>query len=117
MQDRKPQDQDKFIVRLPDGMRDRIKAAADANNRSMNAEIVSTLEEKYPEPILPILTPQQMVEFFDQILSGLTPEDEAFDPIAFKKYVEETTELRDRYAQKAHDADQARHDGHPSRRK
>lgn len=41
---------DKVIVRLPDGMRERIKAAADANNRSMNAEIVSTLAEKYPEP-------------------------------------------------------------------
>lgn len=31
-------------------MRDRIKAAAEANNRSMNAEIVATLEEKYPAP-------------------------------------------------------------------
>lgn len=41
---------DKVIVRLPDGMRDRIKAAADANNRSMNAEIVAALEEKYPAP-------------------------------------------------------------------
>lgn len=40
--------QDKFIVRLPDGMRDRIKAAAEANNRSMNAEIVATLERTYP---------------------------------------------------------------------
>jgi len=39
---------DKFMLRLPDGMRDRIKLAADANNRSMNAEIVATLEEKYP---------------------------------------------------------------------
>lgn len=35
---------ERFIVRMPDGMRDRIKAAADANNRSMNAEIVSKLE-------------------------------------------------------------------------
>ncbi|MGC9445990.1 Arc family DNA-binding protein [Cereibacter johrii] len=41
---------DKVIVRLPDGMRDRIKTAAEANNRSMNAEIVATLEEKYPAP-------------------------------------------------------------------
>ncbi|NPD15775.1 Arc family DNA-binding protein [Xinfangfangia sp. D13-10-4-6] len=40
--------QERFIVRFPDGMRDRIKAAAEANNRSMNAEIVATLEEKYP---------------------------------------------------------------------
>lgn len=42
------QHQDKFVLRLPDGMRDRIKLAAEVNNRSMNAEIVATLEEKYP---------------------------------------------------------------------
>jgi hypothetical protein len=43
---------DKFMLRLPDGMRDRIRAAAEANSRSMNAEIVATLEEKYPAPVL-----------------------------------------------------------------
>lgn len=36
------------MLRLPDGMRDRIRAAAEANARSMNAEIVSTLEKAYP---------------------------------------------------------------------
>ena len=36
---------DKFVVRFPDGMRERIRAAAEANNRSMNAEIVARLEE------------------------------------------------------------------------
>lgn len=53
MADRAPypsEKQDRFIVRLPDGMRDRIKAAAEANNRSMNAEIVSALESAYPAP-------------------------------------------------------------------
>lgn len=40
--------QDQFNLRMPHGMRDRIKAAADMNNRSMNAEIVAALEEKYP---------------------------------------------------------------------
>jgi len=40
--------QDKYVLRFPDGMRDRIKAAAAENNRSMNAEIVATLEENYP---------------------------------------------------------------------
>lgn len=43
-QDSKSRKLDQYIVRFPDGMRDRIKAAADANNRSMNAEIVSKLE-------------------------------------------------------------------------
>lgn len=44
MTDRKPQNQDKFIVRLPDGMRERIKALADANKRSMNAEVLQALD-------------------------------------------------------------------------
>ncbi|KKA13694.1 hypothetical protein VP03_12190 [Sinorhizobium meliloti] len=36
--------QDQFMVRLPEGMRDRIADAADRNGRSMNAEIVARLE-------------------------------------------------------------------------
>jgi hypothetical protein len=35
---------DKFMLRLPDGMRDAIKESAKKNNRSMNAEIVVALE-------------------------------------------------------------------------
>lgn len=35
---------DQFPLRMPDGMRDRIKAAADANGRSMNSEIIAQLE-------------------------------------------------------------------------
>ena len=35
---------DKFVLRLPDSMRDCIRAAAEANSRSMNAEIVARLE-------------------------------------------------------------------------
>jgi plasmid stability protein len=47
--DKKPQDTasrhaDKYIVRLPDGMRDRIAFAAEESGRSMNAEIVARLE-------------------------------------------------------------------------
>lgn len=41
---------DQYTVRFPDGLRDRIKAAAEANNRSMNAEIVAALEKEYPAP-------------------------------------------------------------------
>lgn len=39
-----------IVIRPPAGMRERIKAAAEANNRSMNAEIVSALEAAYPAP-------------------------------------------------------------------
>jgi predicted transcriptional regulator len=38
---------DAFVVRLPDGMRERIRKAAETNNRSMNAEIVSRLESSF----------------------------------------------------------------------
>lgn len=41
---------ERFQVRLPAGLRDRIKATAEANGRSMNTEIVSTLENAYPDP-------------------------------------------------------------------
>lgn len=36
---------DKVLVRMPDGMRDRIKSEAKANNRTMNAEIVARLQQ------------------------------------------------------------------------
>jgi hypothetical protein len=39
--------QDRFIVRFPDGMRDKIGVAARRNKRSMNAEIVSRLEASF----------------------------------------------------------------------
>lgn len=40
-------DSDKFMLRLPDGMRERIKDAAEANSRSMNAEIVARLDSSF----------------------------------------------------------------------
>lgn len=46
---------DKFVVRLPEGLRERISQAAQVNHRSMNGEIVARidgsldLERKYEE--------------------------------------------------------------------
>lgn len=37
------QTQDKYMLRLPDGMREQIKADALMNERSMNAEIIARL--------------------------------------------------------------------------
>ncbi|MCL8340122.1 Arc family DNA-binding protein [Pseudomonas mosselii] len=36
---------DKFVVRLPDGMRDQVAYAADADDRSMNSLIVKAIRE------------------------------------------------------------------------
>lgn len=40
---------DKFMLRLPDGMRDKIAYVAKANGRSMNAEIIARLERTFSQ--------------------------------------------------------------------
>lgn len=42
--------QDQFLLRLPDGMRERIKAKADRADMSMNEAIVWALERAFPPP-------------------------------------------------------------------
>lgn len=38
---------DKFIIRLPEGMRDRITEEAKSNGRTMNAEVVARLQDSF----------------------------------------------------------------------
>ena len=45
--------QDRFIVRLPDGMRDRIAEEAKSNSRSMNSEIIARLEASFDAAPMP----------------------------------------------------------------
>lgn len=45
-------DYDQFVVRLPDGMRERIGEAAQTNARSMNAEIVARLERTFDPSLI-----------------------------------------------------------------
>lgn len=52
MEPKQPQDTesrhaDKYIVRFPDGMRDRLKDLAKSNNRTLNAEIVARLARSF----------------------------------------------------------------------
>lgn len=47
--DRKPQAEDKYIIRFPNGMRDRLKEVAKANNRTLNAEIVARIEQSFQQ--------------------------------------------------------------------
>lgn len=41
---------ERFQIRLPAGLRDRIKAYAERHGRSMNTEIVRVLEREFPPP-------------------------------------------------------------------
>jgi len=46
-----------LLVRLPLGMKARLAASSQANNRSMNGQIVSVLDQYLPKPI-----PQNTIE-------------------------------------------------------
>ncbi|MFE3836940.1 Arc family DNA-binding protein [Pseudogemmobacter sonorensis] len=86
---------DKVIVRLPDGMRDRIKAAAEGNNRSMNAEIVARLDGSFTQ------SPEEFVgEAAVKIQAGLDALKEQADHFQRTMTLaqEENRRFRDAYA-------------------
>lgn len=62
---------DQYVVRFPDGMRDRIAEAAKANGRSMNAEIIARLQSTF--------TPTQQRLDFQAREELLTLVNEAID--------------------------------------
>ena len=52
---------DKFVVRLPDGMRERIADVARNHHRSMNSEIISRLEQSlFHEGVVGDVSPLQL---------------------------------------------------------
>lgn len=54
---------DKFVVRLPDGMREKIAEVARTHHRSMNSEIISRLERSMLEDVGDdVVTPSSHVE-------------------------------------------------------
>lgn len=64
MSDKKPgRGSDQFPLRLPDGMRERIKVAAEANGRSMNAEIIERLTTTFMDDEFTVASPN-----FDKLL-------------------------------------------------
>lgn len=63
--------EDKFILRLPDGMRDRIKVAAKASGRSMNAEIVQHLRRIYDDDLRIAMVEEVRATFGVQAASQL----------------------------------------------
>lgn len=67
---------DKVLVRMPDGMRDNLKTAAKANNRTMNAEIVARLQQSFENKLLS----QSDIEVLEQSAQtlGLVPGTQEF---------------------------------------
>lgn len=56
---------DQFPLRLPDGMRDRLKEAASESGRSMNAELVNRLEQSFA----PLGSDADILNAFDKDVS------------------------------------------------
>lgn len=79
-------DSDKFMLRLPDGLRDRIKAKADQNGRSMNAEIVQVLEREYPAEAY---SAEDFLEFLKELTGPMSIEDSIDKESALNQVLEE----------------------------
>jgi hypothetical protein len=62
---------DRFQVRMPDGLRDRIAEAAKANGRSMNAEIVFRLEESFGEAHIEQAKTRDWTAMVDEVVAAL----------------------------------------------
>ncbi|WP_054098937.1 Arc family DNA-binding protein [Pseudomonas amygdali] len=60
---------EKFVIRLPTGMRGRVRGAAKANHRSMNSEIISRIEAtlRHEQEIA------RLTAVIDVLLKGGTP--------------------------------------------
>ncbi|MCK1693099.1 Arc family DNA-binding protein [Bradyrhizobium sp. 144] len=83
---------DKFIVRLPEGMREKLSAAAQANNRTMNAEVVSRLEQSFSgEALLTIKENTAEAEMIWEMSDGIRAMRSEFD-----KMQADLRELKDR---------------------
>jgi len=72
---------DKFQLRFPDGMRDRIKQAAEESGRSMNAEIIHRLEQSFESSGVPmdeLPTPEQAREQAEKARASLQVQFRSF---------------------------------------
>lgn len=80
MNDKFPSDkQDKFMLRLPAGMRDKIAQEAKSNSRSMNAEIVQRLEASFRRSMDDAEVISTMTELSDKALLAIKQRETAAD--------------------------------------
>ena len=111
---------DKFLVRLPDGMRDRIAEAAKASGRSMNAEIIARLAYSFDAPR------EESIEFltgFRDLISHLKLRIDEFagkdipEPLeSFAQAVKKGVDAVDRKAQERRSAETASAEAEPKRK-
>lgn len=69
-QDSASRDLEKVIIRLPDGMREALKAKAAANGRSANAEIIARLAASLSETDIAQIVKNAVREALDEHARG-----------------------------------------------
>lgn len=69
---------DKFMLRLPEGLRERIAARAKRHGRSMNSEIVEVLEAAFPKP-------SPLVNRLNDLITFVAETDFSEDPTRLKE--------------------------------
>lgn len=78
MSEKTNRDSDKFMLRLPDGLRDRVKVVAEANRHSMNAEIIDAIErhidmEEYRLNDQPEVSPELKAYMLSEMQDATNP--------------------------------------------
>lgn len=72
---------DKFMLRMPEGLRDRLKAEAEASKRSMNAEIIARLEASL-DPIISRVSVNELSD--DELRDRYVEINRVFNEVAEK---------------------------------
>jgi hypothetical protein len=91
---------DKFILRLPNGMRDAIAASAKRNSRSMNAEIILRLQNSFAAEAAENRVPATSTDSTDEDLpEGLVPLEQFVRDTAERVYRELSQKLGRRISQ------------------
>lgn len=63
-----------YMLRMPEDLRDRIKAASERNGRSMNVEIVRLLEREFPKPAMNV---EEFLHYLGSSFTGtMTPDEQ-----------------------------------------
>lgn len=76
MSDKQVRDYDKFMLRLPEGMRDSIAERAKRNGRSMNSEIVEMISSSFHVPgVKEVEIEQALATLTDKAINKMSDED------------------------------------------
>lgn len=89
----KSREQDKFVLRLPDGLRNLISTLASKNRRSMNSEIINRLERSLISTDLCALQAQLIQQLSNRIVELETSTPESKSMVSTTPPEEPTTTL------------------------